>query len=229
MIATPYLFLVLTFAVYFLATQLQKRTGCIYLNPILITVVAIIVVLKLFDIPYEEYRHSGGYIEFWLKPAIVALGLPLYRQLNVIRQLFLPIFLSQIAGSAVGIFSVVKIAEWLGASHEVLLSLAAKSVTTPIAIEITQKIGGIPSVASAVVICVGILGAVIGYKFLELFRIFPQDAKGISIGTASHGLGTAQMFTINERLGSFATLGLILNGLLTSLLTPPILAWMGVL
>lgn len=223
------IFLPLTFMVYYGVGMLQKRLGWVFLNPVLITIMVIIGVLMATSTDYETYKESGSYIEFWLKPAIVALGLPFYKQLKVIKELFLPIFFSQLVGSVVGIASVVIIARWLGASTDVVLSLASKSVTTPIAIEITAQVGGIPALTSTVVICVGILGAVIGLRFLDMFHHCPMNAKGISVGTAAHAIGTAQMFSIDNQLGTFATLGLILNGIITSLITPTVLVMLGIL
>lgn len=218
------LFLPLTFAIYYLAWLLQRRTGWIMLNPIMITIVILIIILSVLHIPYERYHESGRYIEFWLKPAIVALAIPFYRQLEAIRRQFLPIFMSQLIGSMVGIVSVVWIARAMGATEPIVLSLASKSVTTPIAMVISAQIGGIPPVTSAVVIFTGIFGAITGLKFLELIhRRFPLEAKGISVGTAAHAVGTAQMFSIHNRMGAFATLGLILNGILTALLAPILL------
>lgn len=216
----PILFLALTFAVYYGAWLLQRKFKSIILNPVLITILIIISVLKLMNVEFEEYNSGGQFIEFWLKPAVVALGLPLFRQLDVIKRQFLPIFISQFIGSAIGIYSVALIAQWLGASHDVVLSLIPKSVTTPIAIEVSSQIGGIPAITAPVVVCVGILGSITGLKFLNLFYHFHDGAQGISVGTASHALGTARMFAVRESLGTYATLGLILNGILTSILAP---------
>lgn len=222
------IFLALTFGLYYAFVRLHKRFGFIWLNPVLLTVISLIVLLKLTGTDFETYHQGGQYIEFWLKPAIVALGVPLYKQLEVIRRQFLPIFMSQLVGSAVGIVSVVLVAQWLGASRDVVLSLAPKSVTSPIAMEITSVVGGIPSLTAGVVICVGILGAMIGLKFMRLCGNFPHHAEGLGVGTAAHGIGTAQMFTVSSLHGTFATLGLILNGIFTSLLTPPLLQLLGV-
>lgn len=220
---TTVIFLALTFGLYYGFGRLQKRLGRIWLNPVLLTVISLIVLLELTHTDFDTYREGGKYIEFWLKPAIVALGVPLYRQLGTIRRQWLPIIMSQIVGSAVGIVSVVLIAQWLGASREVVLSLAPKSVTSPIAMEITGVVGGIPSLTAGVVICVGIFGAMFGLKFLRLCGDFPHHAEGLGVGTASHGIGTAQMFTVSPTHGTFATLGLILNGIFTSLLAPVLL------
>ena len=145
--------LAVTFGIFFLAKLLQKKTGIMLLNPILLTIAILIVFLKMTHISYETYNEGGHLIEFWLKPAVVALGVPLYLQLETIKKQLLPIMLSQLAGCIVGVISVVLIAKLMGASDEIIYSLAPKSVTTPIAMEVTKSLGGIPSLTAAVVVC----------------------------------------------------------------------------
>ena len=135
--------LAVTFGIFFFAKLLQKKTGLVLLNPILLTIAVLIIFLKMTHISYETYNKGGHLIEFWLRPAVVALGVPLYLQLEMIKKQLLPILLSQLAGCIVGVISVVLIAKLMGASQEVILSLAPKSVTTPIAMEVTKAIGGI--------------------------------------------------------------------------------------
>lgn len=224
-----FVLLALTFAVYYVATIIRKKTGIILLNPILITIAVMICYLKFADISYTTYNEGGKYIEFWLKPAIVALGVPLYKHLDSIKQHFIPIFLSQLAGSIVGIVSVVVIADLMGATNEVIISLAPKSVTTPIAIEISSALGGIESLTAAVVVCVGILGAVIGYRTMSIIKLRDDISKGLAMGTASHAVGTAASMEVSPIHGVYATLGLIINGVLTSFFAPIILRIMGYL
>ena len=159
--------LAVTFGVFFFAKLLQKKTGLVLLNPILLTIAVLIIFLKMANISYETYNQGGHLIEFWLRPAVVALGVPLYLQLEMIKKQLLPILLSQLAGCIVGVISVVLIAKFMGASQEVILSLAPKSVTTPIAMEVTKAIGGIPSLTAAVVVAVGLLGAICGFKTMR--------------------------------------------------------------
>ncbi len=220
--------LALTFSIFFFAKILQKKTGVLLLNPILLTIALLILFLKFTGISYETYNKGGHLIEFWLKPAVVALGVPLYLQLEAIKKQLLPILLSQLVGCMVGIVSVVLVAKWLGASHEVIISLAPKSVTTPIAMEITAAIGGIPSLTAAMVVCTGLLGAVLGFKTLRLMRVNSPIAQGLSMGTASHAVGTATAMEISNKYGAYASLGLTLNGILTALLTPTILHLLGI-
>lgn len=220
--------LALTFGIFYGARQFQKWTGWIVLNPILVTIAVLIVLLKLTGISYETYSQAGGYIEFWLKPAIVALGVPLYQNLGQIRRQFLPIFFSQLVGCVIGVVSVVVIAQAMGASRETIISLVPKSVTTPIAMEVCQSLGGIPSLTAAIVVSVGLFGAVFGFKVLEVWHVKNPYSQGLSIGTASHAVGTSRAMEKGASYGAYASLGLILNGVLTALLAPFILKIMGI-
>ena len=213
----------LTFGVYFGAMRLRDITGVSAFHPVLVTVAVLIGFLQLTGISYETYSRPGHMIEFWLKPAIVALGLPLYTQLKVIRKQFIPILMCELAGCVVGIISVVLIAKWMGASREVIISLAPKSVTNAIAIEITGHLGGIPSLTASIVVLVGLLGAVVGLKVLSLGNISSPVAQGISMGTAAHVIGTSRVNQLSERYGAYATVGLIINGVLTTGLAGPLL------
>jgi len=215
--------LALTFGIYYLARQFQKWTGWVVLNPILVTIAVLILLLEVTGISYETYEEGGRYIDFWLKPAIVALGVPLYQHLGQIKRQFLPIFLSQLVGCITGIVSVVIIAKLMGASNEVIISLAPKSVTTPIAMEVCKATGGIPSLTAAIVVCVGLFGAVFGFKVLEVWHVKSPYSQGLSLGTASHAVGTSRAMEKGETYGAYASLGLIINGVLTALLTPFIL------
>ena len=219
--SNPIILLAITFGIYYVARQIQKRTGWVVLNPILITIVALIALLQLTGISYETY-------EFWLKPAIVALGVPLYQNLGQIRRQLLPILMSQLVGCLVGLVSVTLIASALGASHEVIVSLAPKSVTTPIAMEVCKTSGGIPSLTAAIVVIVGLFGAVFGFKILEVWHVHNPFSQGISMGTAAHAVGTSRAMEKGEIYGAYSSLGLILNGVLTALLTPFVLKLLGV-
>ncbi len=215
--------LALNFIVFFAAVWLQKKTKFILFNPILVTVTLLIAFLSLFKISYESYHEGSRIIEFFLKPAVVALGLPLYQQLGRIRKQAVAIIVSQLAGCVAGVVSVVLIAKGMGASKNVILSLAPKSVTTPIAIEISNTIGGVPSLTAAVVIIVGIFGAVFGYSLMKLLNVHNPIAQGLSMGTAAHGIGTSRSLQISENYGAYSSLGLIANGIFTAALAPYIL------
>lgn len=224
-----YFLLALTFAVFIGARMLYQRTGIALLNPIMVTIAAIICFLLATGIPYETYSKGGSFIDFWLKPAVVALGVPLYKQLSTIRKQLMPIILAELAGCIAGIISVVLVAQALGATREVILSLAAKSVTTPIAMEVTAAVGGIPPLTAAGVVCVGIFGGMTGFRIMKMTRVGSPMAQGLSMGTAAHAIGTSMAIDGGSlRYGAWASLGLTLNGLFTALLTPIILQIMGV-
>ena len=224
-----YLLIALTFGLFACFKGLQKKTGSVLLNPILLTMITLIFFLKAAGISYDTYREGGLLIDFWLKPAIVALGVPLYLQLEMIKKQWLPILLSQLVGCLVGIISVVLISRGLGASQEVICSLAPKSVTSPIAMEVAAATGGIPSLSAAVVILVGLFGAVLGFKVLDLGQVKSPIAQGLSMGTASHAIGTSAAMEVGRKYGAYASLGLTLNGILTSILAPVVLKLMGII
>ena len=226
-LSNDFFLIALTFGVFYAAKKLQAYTGWVVLNPILVAIVALIGFLELTGISYDSYAESASIIDFWLKPTIVALGVPLYLQLKSIKRQLMPLLISLLVGCIVGIISVVLTAKWLGASNEIIISLAPKSVTTPIAMEVTQSLGGIPSLTAAIVVIVGLLGAVCGFKVLQIGRVKSPIAQGLSMGTASHAVGTSKAMEYGRKYGAFASLGLILNGLLTAILSPILLSLMG--
>lgn len=228
-VRNEFFLLAVTFAVFFVSKVIHSKTGYVLLNPILLTIAVLIGFLRLMGISYDTYAAAGDMISFWLKPAVVALGVPLYMQLESIKKQLVPIAVSQLAGCIAGIVSVTLIAKWMGASPQVTVSLAAKSVTTPIAMEVTEALGGYPSLTAAVVVCVGIFGAVLGFRVLDWGHVRSNVAKGISMGTASHALGTSAAMDRGRKYGAYASLGLTLNGILTAFLTPAVLDMMGLL
>ncbi|MDO5104938.1 LrgB family protein [Capnocytophaga sp.] len=224
----PLLLLTLTFLIYYGALFLQKKYKSPLLSPVLITTAVLIGYLLVFSISYEKYVQAGVFIEFWLKPSIVALGVPLYLQLSKIKKQLIPLIVCQFIGSLVGIFSVCFTAKWLGAGKEVVTSLTPKSVTTPIAIEISQTLGGIPAITVTSVLATGILGSLFGFKILEICSVKSPMGKGIAMGTAAHGLGVMAAFRLSEKHAAYASLGMIFNGIFTAVLAPAIMKWLSV-
>jgi predicted murein hydrolase (TIGR00659 family) len=159
-------------------------------------------------------------VHFLLGPATVALAIPLYRQFDRVRRSALALVVSLISGSLTAIGTAVGLGWLLGASRETLLSLAPKSVTAPVAMGITEQLGGLPSLTAVLVILTGILGAVIGPMVLNLLRIRDWRARGLALGTASHGIGTARALQVNELAGAFSGLAMGLNALATAILLP---------
>lgn len=229
----PSILLFLTLAVYALAIIVRKRTGNIFCNPVLVSTMVLIAYLKILDIDYAVYHNAAQFIDFWLKPAVVVLAVPLYQNRRKIFNQWLPVIVSQLAGSITGIVTGMYFAKWLGAEHEVVLSLAAKSVTNPIAIEITRSIGGIPAITAATVIIAGLVGQIAGlvgqiagYKMLKNTVVMPSSV-GMSLGTASHAMGIAASLERSRRMAAYAGLGLTLNGVLTALIAPLMIPLLG--
>lgn len=218
---SPLLWLTLTLLAYQGAYWIYQRTGFHPVaNPVLISVAILVLLLKLTDTPYQTYFDGAQFVHFLLGPATVALAIPLYAQLRRVKAMFLPLLLALVAGSATAILSAVTIGKLLGASTPSVLSLAPKSVTTPIAMGIAEQIGGIPSLTAVLVLVTGVTGA-IGYPYLfKRLKIDDPAARGFAIGLTSHGVGTARAIQEDQQMGAFAALGMSLNGLLTSLLVP---------
>ncbi len=210
----------LTLTVYWVVNILRARTGSVLVNPVACSTFAVILYLKIFDIDYATYHEAAQYIDFWLKPAVVGLAVPLYLSWGKIRKQWMPIILSQTAGSLTGMISVIWIAKSLGAGRDVMLSLAAKSVTTPIALEVTKAIGGIPPITAATVILAGLVGQVAGYQIMRRSRVRRPMSQGMSMGSASHAMGIAASLERSKKFAAYASLGLILNGIITAALAP---------
>lgn len=210
----------LTLGSYFLAQKLYLRSGFPLFNPVAVAIVAIIVFLGATGIPYRDYAAGGDYILFLLGPAVVALGVPLYVRRREILARKIPILAGIFAGALTSILTASGLAWLLGASDKVVLSLAPKSVTAPIAIGIVEKIGGIPPLTAALVVITGCLGAICGPEFCRLVGIRDPASMGLAVGTAAHGIGTARMLEVDRLAGAIAGLAIGLNGMVTAILVP---------
>lgn len=219
--ASPLLHLTLTLVAYQAGIWLYRRAGLNPLvNPVLIAVLVIVGVLVLTGTPYQTYFDGAQFVHFLLGPATVALAIPLYRQLETVRRSALAILASILAGSLTASAAAIGVA-WLGgASRDAIISIAPKSVTAPVAMGISEQLGGLPSLTAVLVIVTGVLGAMIGPKLLDILRIRDWAARGLAIGTASHGIGTARAMQVSEVAGAFAGLAMGLNALATAILLP---------
>jgi predicted murein hydrolase (TIGR00659 family) len=222
--ASPLLNLTLTLAVYQLCSALYRRGRLNpLLNPVLLSIIVIIAVLEATGTRYPVYFAGAQFVHFLLGPATVALAIPLYRQFDKVRRSAVAVLASILAGSATAAGSAVGLAWLLGGSRQALVSLAPKSVTTPVAMGIAEKLGGLPSLTAVLVICTGILGAILGPYVLNVLRVRSMAARGLAMGTASHGIGTARAMQVNEVAGAFSGLAMGLNALATAILLP--LVW----
>lgn len=217
--ASPLLWLTATLVAYALADQLSRRLGRQALaNPVVIAAALLVGLLTATRTEYRTYFEGAQFVHFLLGPATVALAVPLYRNLDKVREMILPMGAALIAGSVTAAASAVLIAWALGASPQLLASLAPKSVTAPIAMELAKSLGGLPALAAVLVIATGIIGAVAVTPLMNLLGIRDYAARGFAAGVASHGIGTARAFQVNELAGTFAGIAMGLNGALTSLL-----------
>ena len=219
--ASPLFGLTLTLIAYGIGYRLYSAAKSNPLiNPVLIAIAIIITVLTVLHIPYQDYFAGGQFIHFLLGPATVGLALPLYKQVAKLKRLWTPISLALLFGVSLASVSTLLIAKYLGASHETLLSLAPKSVTTPVAMSITEQLGGVPSLTAVFVIITGIIGAIVGSSLFRLLRIQDDSVKGIAMGITAHGIGTARAFQISAEKGAFSGLAMALSALVASLLVP---------
>jgi len=229
--ASPLLGLTLTLLAYQGAVLISKRCGGHPLtNPVLLAVACLVLLLWATGTPYRAYFDGAQFVHFLLGPATVALAIPLYAQLGRLKRMAGPLLVSLAAGSITSAVAAVVVGSLLGASSSTLLSLAPKSVTTPIAMGIAEKIGGLPSLTAVLVIVTGILGAVGAHAVHTVLGVRDHAIRGFTLGIASHGIGTARAFQISEEMGAFAALAMGLNGLLSALLLPwlipPLVRWL---
>ncbi len=209
-----------TVAIFLAAKWLHGRVRVALLHPVLLTFAAMISFLVVADIPYERYREATGILDFMLGMSVVALGYLMYEQVERLRRSLWPVAVATLAGCIVGVLSVVYIAQWLGAEREIMISIAPKSVTVPIAVAVAAPLGGIVSITSVVVFCVGIFGSIAGEWILRRCGVTDPEAKGFALGSASHGIGTSRAIELGAVEGALSGLAMALMGVATALLLP---------
>ncbi|QSP96403.1 LrgB family protein [Marinobacter salinisoli] len=225
--ASPLMGLTITMVAYALAYRLYQRADSNpFTNPVVTSVAMLIGVLLLTGTSYDDYFEGGQFVHFLLGPATVALAVPLYQQFSRLRQLWLPVSISLVCGVVIAAGSSIGLAWLLGGSTEIQMSLAPKSATAPVAMGISEKIGGLPSLTAVLVVITGITGAVLGTKLFEWLRIKDDTAKGIAMGVAAHGIGTARAFQVSSQMGAFSGLAMALSAFATALIVPWLVDWL---
>ncbi|MBD9178447.1 MAG: LrgB family protein [Odoribacter splanchnicus] len=214
--------LTLVIGVYLLSVWLYRKTGLNLLNPLLVSIPVLVAVTHVLGISYESFQKGSRIISFMLGPTVVVLGYLLYEQVAHLRENAVSIITSVFVGCVTGILSVIFIARYFGADHALIVSLEPKSVTTPIAMSIAEKSGGIPSIAAVVVIVVGIFGGIVGPFVLEKLGIRSKIARGLALGSAAHGLGTARAMELGTIEGAISGLAIGVMGIMTAILVPVI-------
>ena len=216
-VASPFFGVVLCVGTYAVGWWINQKTKSPVANPLLISMALVIVVLTVFHIPLEDFNRGGDFIGFFLIPATAALALSIYRQLWLLKRNFQPIIIGAAVGSLASMGSVYGLCRLFGVDQVMVSSLIPKSVTTPIAMDVSIRLGGEPSITVAAVIITGIIGAILAPVMIKLFRVKNPIAAGVAIGTSSHALGTAKAIEIGEVEGAMSGLAIGISGILTVL------------
>ncbi|MFO1442392.1 CidB/LrgB family autolysis modulator [Bacillus sp. Bva_UNVM-123] len=211
---------ILTVSTYWGAKWCYQKTKKVYLSPLLIAPLVIILILILFNINYETYNQGAKWLTIILQPATVALAIPLYRYYPVLKKYFREIFASVLLGSIIAIFVSFFLAKLVHLNQDLLASIIPFSITTPIAMEVSDKIGGIRTITAVFVIMTGIIGMVLGPWIIRLFQFKNDITKGVLLGTSSHGAGTSKALELGSMAGAVSSICMVLAGILTFWLLP---------
>lgn len=221
--SSPLFGIAITLAGYLLGRRLHQRTGSPVFQPVLVAVVLIVLVLKIGRISYAEYLTGGSYIGFWLGAATVALALPLHHEWHLVKRAAVPIAAGVLAGALVSITSAVLLTKLGGGTRVLQLTMAPKAATTPVSLALSTQIGGIPALTAALTIVAGITGAIAGPWVLDRIGVRDLRARGIAMGSVTHGIGTARALQESRTEGAFSALSMGLTAVATSVLVPLLL------
>ncbi len=216
----------ITISTYWLSREFSLRTKNALLTPLLLSTTAIILILKCLGIPFEQYKPGKEIMTFLLGPATVGLALPLYMNRHILRQAFAPILIGIISGAVATLTTAVVLAKLSGLDIVIVTSIAPKSITAPIAIEIANITGGDPAIAVAFVVFTGTLGSMIGASFLSLCNIKNPVARGLAMGVTSHGQGTATILQEGQMQGAMAGVAMALSAIFISFIAPFYIPWL---
>lgn len=217
---TSYFGFVITIVVYYLALSIKNKTKLSILNPLLVTTIIIVAILLGLNINYETYNIGAKYISYFLTPTTVCLAIPLYKQIKVLKKNIIGILSGILAGVIVNAAIIVFLTKIFEMSDELGTSLLSKSITAPIAIGLTDELGGISSITVFAVILSGIIGAAIAPTIFKLLRIKDETAQGLACGTSAHGSGTTTALELGEIQGAMSGLAILVTGLITTIIVP---------
>ena len=210
-----FLGVVVSLLTYEFGLWFKKKVKIAIFNPLLISVIAVMVFLVVFHIDYADYQEGAKYISYLLTPATVCLAVPLYEQISLLKKNLKAVMLGILSGVLASLVGVLLMAKLFGLSHEEYVTLLPKSITTAIGMGVSEELGGIVTITVAVIIITGILGNMIGETVCKIFHIEEPVAKGLALGTASHAIGTAKAMEIGEVEGAMSSLAIAVAGLLT--------------
>lgn len=210
----------LSLGAYFLGIKIRKVCRMGIFNPLLVAIVLIIAFLCVTHIPFEDYNEGADYLTYLLTPATVCLALPLYRQIKILKEYWVPVLCGLAAGCAATMALVVSLCTLLKMDHQILVSLLPKSITTAIAIGVSEEIGGLSPVTVAAVVATGIIGAVVSNMVFKIFRIKNPVAQGLALGASAHAIGTTKALEMGEIQGAMSSLAIVASGILTVAVAP---------
>ena len=219
-----YLAIPLTLLLYWLTRRLYQRFPLPFINPVLIPMLLLMAIIAGLGLSLEAFERGAHPIHLLLEPAVVALAIPLYQQIGQIRAQLKPILICCLLSVLIAVSMTFVICTLLPTDPKIVASIATRSITTPLAMSVSSSLGGIASVAAAIVVLVGILGAVIGFPLLRLFGVTNPQAQGLAMGACSHAVGTAAAAERGTVQGAFSSLALVVCGILTAILTPLLFA-----
>jgi len=210
----------ITLGAYQLVLAAYDKTRWIFLQPVLVSMLVVIAVLLTCGVSYAEYRKSTEIMNILLGPATVALAVPLYLNLRRIRQLFVPTLTTLVIGGVVATGACLLLGWWFGAEHMILMTMAPKSVTSPIAMLVAEQIGGVAALAAVFVLITGVIGAIFGPALLSRCGVHSAEARGMSLGITAHAVGTSVALQESDECGAFAALAMSLMGVATAVFLP---------
>lgn len=210
---------ILSLGLYVFWSFIQKKSKLSFLNPLLLTIVSIILILVVFKIPYEWYKKGGDLISFFLLPATCSLAINIYKERKRIKANILALAIGTIMGSVTSLLVVYALCKLFSLDNTITLSLLPKSISTPFAVAVTSYLGGISSITVIVVIITGITGSILGPLLIKALKLDAPVASGIAIGTSSHAIGTAKATEIGETEGALSSVAMTLSGIITVVIT----------
>ncbi len=205
---------------YWVSTQIAKRMRSTLCNPLLLTIIFIIAFLKLADISYASYDNGAKYINYFLTPSTVCLAVPLYRQLKLLKEYAGAILISIMSGTVACAIMIFGLAKLFLLENSIYASLVPKSITTAIALGMSEELGGLSAVTVMAVFVTGILGAVIATTVFKIFKIEDPVAQGLAMGTAAHAIGTSKALELGEIQAAMSSLAIAVTGILTVIMGP---------
>ena len=213
--ASPFFGVALSVLAFWIGVRLQKRTGLVICNPLLVGILLVIAVLAVLKIPYENYRQGGDLINLFLSPATACLAVAIYSKIQVLKKNWLPVLVGCTVGSLTSMGSVWVLCRLFGLEEALTASLLPKSVTTPIAVSVAEAHGGISSITVVAVILTGIFGSMVAPLLIRLFRVKDPVTAGLAIGACSHAMGTSKALELGETEGAMSGLAIGACGIFT--------------